>query len=168
VHYPHRFSHLILESASPGLANDVERQARNRQDRELADCIEAQGIEAFVARWEQLPLWASQQQLSPEIRQQLHHQRRQNNPVGLANGLRGMGTGAQPSLWAQLPELKISTLLLAGELDPKFVAINEQMAALLPDARLQVIPGAGHTVHLERPSAWQHTLTDFILSAKSA
>lgn len=158
VTYPHRISHLILESASPGLATAVERQARVAQDRELADWIEANGLEAFVNRWEQLPLWASQQQLSPEIRQQLRQQRLQNNPVGLANSLRGMGTGAQPSLWEQLAALTIPTLLLAGELDPKFVTINRQMAALLPDAHLEIVPGAGHTVHLERPLAWQESV----------
>lgn len=163
VQYPHRFRHLILESASPGLATEAERQQRVAQDCELADWIEAHGLEAFVARWEQLPLWASQQQLPAETRQWLHQQRLQNNPQGLANSLRGMGTGAQPPLWAALPTLRLPTLLLAGELDAKFVAINEQMAALLPNARLQVVSGAGHTVHLERPSAWQHALTDFML-----
>lgn len=158
VTYPHRISHLILESASPGLATAVERQARVAQDRELADWIEANGLEAFVNRWEQLPLWASQRQLSPEARQQLRQQRLQNNPAGLANSLRGMGAGAQPSLWEQLAALTIPTLLLAGELDTKFVTINRQMAALLPNAHLEIVPGAGHTVHLERPLAWQESV----------
>ncbi len=158
VTHPQRISHLILESASPGLATAVERQARVAQDRELADWIEANGMEAFVKRWEKLPLWHSQQQLSPETRQQLHQQRLQNNPAGLANSLRGMGTGAQPSLWEQLPTLTIPTLLLAGELDTKFIAINRQMAALLPKTHLEIVPGAGHTVHLERPLAWVQTL----------
>ncbi|HRQ40027.1 MAG TPA: 2-succinyl-6-hydroxy-2,4-cyclohexadiene-1-carboxylate synthase [Chloroflexota bacterium] len=155
VTYPHRVSRLILESASPGLATAAERQARVVQDRELADWIEANGIEAFVNRWEQLSLWDSQKQLPPEIRQELRQQRLQNNPVGLANSLRGMGAGAQPSLWEQLPGLTIPTLLLAGELDTKFEAINRQMAALLPNAHLEIVLGAGHTVHWERPLAWQ-------------
>ncbi len=163
VTHPHRISYLILESASPGLETMAERQARATQDRELADWIEAEGMQAFVNRWEQLPLWASQQQLSPEIRQRLHQQRLQNNPQGLANSLRGMGTGAQPSFWEQLPELKIPTLLLAGELDTKFVAINQQMAELLPNAHLEIVPGAGHTVHLERPSAWLHQLKMLVI-----
>ena len=42
--------------------------------------------------------------------------------------------------------------LLAGALDSKFVAINRQMAALLPQADLRIIPGAGHTIHLEQPA----------------
>lgn len=161
VTYPHRISHLILESASPGLATAEERQERVAQDRELADWIEANGIEAFVERWENLPLWASQQQLPPETRRQLHQQRLQNNPIGLANSLRGMGAGAQPSLWEQLPALAAPALLLVGELDTKFVVINREMAALLPDAHLEIVPGAGHTVHLERPLAWQTAVTRY-------
>ena len=28
------------------------------------------------------------------------------------------------------------------------------MAALIPDATLEILPGAGHTAHLERPDAF--------------
>jgi 2-succinyl-6-hydroxy-2,4-cyclohexadiene-1-carboxylate synthase len=153
VAYPHHFTHLILESTSPGLATAVERQERIAHDRELASWIETNGIAAFVRRWEQLPLWASQQQLPEEARRTLHEQRLQNDPVGLANSLRGMGTGAQPSLWPDLLTLNLPVRLVVGELDTKFVRLNEQMAAQLPHARLQIVPRAGHAVHLERPWA---------------
>ena len=163
-HYPQRLSHLILESSSPGLATEVERATRRHSDEKLADWIEANGIEAFVARWEALPLWASQEQLSDTVRQRLHQQRQQNNPVGLANSLRGMGTGAQPSLWPQLPTLHLPTLLIAGELDRKFVSINEQMVNQLPNGRLHIIPQAGHTTHLERPTLFQTAVQHFLAS----
>ncbi len=158
VHYPQRLHTLILESASPGLAVESERQERVRRDRELADWLEVQGITAFVDRWEQLPLWASQRQLPPETRQTLRQQRLQNNPVGLANSLRGMGTGAQPSLWPDLARLPMPVVLIAGELDEKFVHINRQMAGHIPTVHLNIVPGAGHAVHLERPSAFINLL----------
>lgn len=161
-HYPARFSQLILESSSPGLATAAERAARRQSDEALADWIEAHGIEALVDRWEKLPLWASQQQLAEAVRERLRQQRRQNNSVGLANSLRGMGTGAQPSLWEKLPELALPTLLIAGELDSKFVAINEQMVGLLPNGRLHLIPQAGHTTHLERPLEFATAVTNFL------
>jgi 2-succinyl-6-hydroxy-2,4-cyclohexadiene-1-carboxylate synthase len=161
-HYPERFSQLILESSSPGLAGEEEQAKRRQSDEALADWIEANGIEAFVDRWEALPLWASQQQLSAEIRQRLRQQRLQNNPVGLANSLRGMGTGAQPSLWAHLPTLSLPTLLIVGELDTKFVAINQQMSDRLANGRLHIIPQAGHTTHLERPELFCTIVTTFL------
>jgi pimeloyl-ACP methyl ester carboxylesterase len=40
-----------------------------------------------------------------------------------------------------------------GERDAKFRATAERMAADLPDARLHVVSGAGHAVHLEDPPA---------------
>ncbi len=162
-HYPERFSQLILESSSPGLATEAERAARRQQDEALADWIEANGIEPFVARWEALPLWASQQQLSAETQQRLRQQRLQNSVVGLANSLRGMGTGAQPSLWPKLPEVTLPSLLIAGELDHKFVAIQEQMVGLLGNGRFHPIPNAGHTTHLEQPALFQAAIRSFLL-----
>lgn len=149
--YPTLVKSLILESASPGLESSEEREQRRRQDEQLAAWIEREGVEAFVQRWEQLPLFASQQNLPPSSRDNLRQQRRQNRVKGLANSLRGMGTGAQPSLWPRLAELAIPVLLLAGELDHKFVAIGQRMAKLIPSAQLIVVPKAGHTIHLERP-----------------
>ena len=143
------------------------RRQRREQDNNLADFIEREGIAAFVARWEALPLWASQAQLAEEVRVQLRRRRLQNNPVGLANSLRGMGTGRQPSLWGHLAVLDVPVLLLAGELDNKFVAINRKMARLLPRATLQIVPGAGHTVHLERPLLFlQDSLHWFLCDGK--
>lgn len=158
VHYPHRINRLVLESASPGLKSEQERQERRQRDNALADRIEREGIESFVNFWEQLSLWDSQKQLDTAVRQKLREQRLQNNPAGLANSLRGMGTGSQPSLWGQLGNLTMPVLLQTGELDGKFTAINRQMAAQMPTAQLKIIPNAGHTVHLERPSLFSQIL----------
>lgn len=159
---PARVSTLILESSSPGLADPAERQARIAADEALADSIERDGLAAFVDRWEQLPLFASQAALSAEIRAHQHAQRLQNNPQGLANSLRGMGTGRQTSLWNQLPQLHIPTLLIAGELDQKYCVIAEQMAQALPNVQNVVIPNAGHTVHLEQPERFALIVMEFL------
>lgn len=162
LHYPHLIQSLILESASPGLATDAERTERRRRDEALADKIEREGIRPFVDFWENLPLWDSQQSLSDEVRQILRQQRLQNNPTGLANSLRGMGTGAQPSFWARLDALQMPVLLLAGELDRKFVGIGQQMAAKIPSGQFQIVPGAGHTVHLEETAVFSKSVLNFL------
>ena len=160
--YPERVRSLMLESASPGLASADERAERRRQDDALADRIEEKGIVPFVDYWQSLQMWKSQRRsLSEEQRQQLRSQRLQNRPCGLANSLRGMGNGVQPDLNARLPSLKAPTLLLAGAEDGKFVAINQRMAAQLPNARLVILPDAGHTVHLERPQAFARNVLSF-------
>lgn len=155
------FRAAILESASPGLVSAAERARRRDSDNMLADRIEREGLAAFVAYWEQLPLFASQSALPHEIRARLHEQRMRNRPSGLANSLRGIGTGMQPSLHERLQELHIPVLLIAGELDTKYCAIARQMAAALPDSTLHIVSNAGHTVHLEQPAMFTALVSQF-------
>jgi 2-succinyl-6-hydroxy-2,4-cyclohexadiene-1-carboxylate synthase len=162
VHFPEMVRSLILESASPGLADPAEREARRARDDALADRIEREGIERFVDYWQNLPLFASQRRLPAETQADLRAQRLQNRPIGLANSLRGMGTGVQPSLWTDLPRLAIPVLLLVGELDAKFLRIAEDMEVGIRRARLKIIPDAGHTTHLENPDVFTGQLVTFV------
>lgn len=158
------FRAAILESASPGLVTELERQQRRASDEALAMGIERDGIAAFVARWESLPLFESQCTLPAAISASLHEQRLQNRPVGLAMSLRGVGTGAQPPLHERLSELTMPVLLIAGELDAKYCAIARDMAPRLPRAELRIIAEAGHTVHLERAEQFDALVLDFCAS----
>ncbi|MEI7645037.1 MAG: 2-succinyl-6-hydroxy-2,4-cyclohexadiene-1-carboxylate synthase [Chloroflexales bacterium] len=151
---PERVRSLILESASPGLADPAERAARAAADNALADQIMAQGVEWFADYWQNIPLFASQASLPAETRAALRARRLRNTPAGLASSLRGMGTGRQESLWQRLGELAMPALLITGALDTKFVAINQQMATLMPNARHVSLPATGHAAHLERPQAF--------------
>ena len=104
-----RFRSLILESASPGLDDPQERNQRRRLDNQLANKIEMKGIEWFVDYWQGLPIWHSQRALGADLLRKQRLQRLRNDPHGLANSLRGMGAGAQPSLWQHLPQLSVPT-----------------------------------------------------------
>lgn len=161
VHYPSVIESLILESASPGLETLEQRLERQRIDECLASRIEQDGIVSFVDEWEKLPLFASQARLPQSVLDLQRTHRLQNNPVGLANSLRGMGTGVQPSLWERLPEVGRPVLLIAGELDSKFVSIAKRMSQQIPDSRLALIPGTGHTTHLEQPELFDQRVQEF-------
>jgi 2-succinyl-6-hydroxy-2,4-cyclohexadiene-1-carboxylate synthase len=163
LRHPGRWRSLILESASPGLATAAEREARVRRDEALAAFIEAEGMAAFVARWEALPLFASQKRLPDDVQQRHRAGRLANRPQGLAGSLRGMGTGVQPSLWAELRRLASPALLIAGAEDEKFVGIARRMTARLPQAKLAVVRDAGHTVHLERPQAYADLVRQWLV-----
>jgi len=159
---PERVGALVLESSSPGIADAAERHARAAADEALADSIMREGLAAFAERWERLPLFASQDVLPDDTRARLHAQRLQNDPGGLANSLRGMGTGNQESLWDRLSTLDVQTLLIAGALDAKYCALAHQMAVALPNARTVIVPNAGHAVHLEQPNVFLNNVLEFL------
>jgi 2-succinyl-6-hydroxy-2,4-cyclohexadiene-1-carboxylate synthase len=159
VHYPDKVKSLILESATAGLKTEAERQERIQSDNALADKIEANGIEWFAEYWGSLPLWANQ---SPEQKSILHQQRLKNSPLGLANSLRGMGTGQMSPLWDALLQLKMPVNLIVGERDSKFLAINQEMTALIPNADLSIVPNAGHAVHIEASEEYRSIIQAFL------
>jgi 2-succinyl-6-hydroxy-2,4-cyclohexadiene-1-carboxylate synthase len=157
-----RLDLLILESASPGLTTVEERTARIAADARLADLLDREGIVAFVDRWEQTPLFASQHRLSAALQTAQREQRLRSHPQGLARSLRGAGTGAQEPLHGYLPDLAVPTLLLVGELDTKFRVIAQDMQRMLPRAELAIVKGAGHAVHLESPQEFDSLVRDFV------
>jgi 2-succinyl-6-hydroxy-2,4-cyclohexadiene-1-carboxylate synthase len=159
---PERLSALILESASPGLPAAEARRERGARDAALAASIERDGVEAFADRWERLPLFASQTQLPDDVRSRLRAQRLRNTPAGLANSLRGLGQGVQAPMHEYLPEVRIPTLVLAGALDPDYCERGREMNRLIPGARLEIVPDAGHAIHLEQPEAFRRLVLEFL------
>ncbi len=149
---PERIAHLILESASPGIEDPLERQRRIASDEALAGRIEHKGIEAFVAEWEQQPLLQLAPHVPEAVRAEQHAQRLQNTPRGLAQSLRGMGAGQQTPVWSRLAELRCPTALIVGARDARYCAIAQRMQQALPNATLSVVADAGHTVHLDQPA----------------
>jgi 2-succinyl-6-hydroxy-2,4-cyclohexadiene-1-carboxylate synthase len=162
VDHPQRVSSLILVSATAGIQHEAERLQRAEADQELARRIEETGIETFVHEWERLPIWESQRTLPAEVLQFQRDIRLRNRAVGLANSLRGMGQGAQPSYWDRLDEIDVPVLLMAGALDRKFVGIAGQMGVRVAGAQLSVVPDAGHAVHLERPGEFLEVVREFL------
>ncbi|HWE32986.1 MAG TPA: alpha/beta fold hydrolase [Solirubrobacteraceae bacterium] len=143
---------LVLIGGSPGLADGSEREARRAADEALAAELERLSIEQLADRWaSQTAVLAGQ---PPTVAAAARADRLRNTPVGLARALRGLGTGALPSLWDRLGEITVPVTLIVGERDTKFRAIAEQMAPLFGGrVELVVVPGAGHAVHLETPAS---------------
>ncbi len=159
VQHGWRLSRLVLESASPGLDSPSERQLRRAQDRALADAIMRKGLDWFVPYWSQRPLFRDQPQwlVDEENRIRLSH-----TPFGLAQSLRGCGTGEQDSLWDMLPSLTMPVLLVTGQRDRKFAAIAERMARHIAHATWLSVDKAGHTVHGEQPAIFKGIVERFL------
>ena len=148
---------LVLISATGGMDDAGERAARRTADEALADRIEAIGVPAFLDEWLAQPLFAGLDDAA-----QGRAERLVNTPAGLASSLRRAGTGTQLPLWDRLAGVHVPTLVVAGALDAKFVALGERLASVIPGAELAVVDGAGHTVHLERPDEFLSILLPWI------
>ncbi len=149
---------LVLIGGSPGIADAGGRAERRDADEAMARRVERDGVEAFLDTWLAGPLFATLPEEAAGREERLA-----NTAEGLAYALRRLGTGVQEPLWDRLGGLRPPTLLVAGELDPKFAGIAREMAAAIgPTARAAVVPGAGHAVHLERPDETAALVEEFL------
>lgn len=150
MYYPDYVASLILESSSPGLKEEAVRFERKEKDEQLAQRILDHVVEEFVNTWQELPLFATQKRLPEAVQRQIRDERLSQDKEGLAMSLHAMGTGAQPSWWEQLSKLNKPVLLIAGEEDEKFVAINKMMQKEIQHSEFIICPKAGHAVHVEK------------------
>ncbi len=81
----------------------------------------------------------------------------------------GHWTGRISSRWSDpdpvpnLRKLDIPTLVVSGEMDiPSFMMMAEAYARTLPQARREIIHGAGHLANIERPEEWNALLRGFL------
>jgi 3-oxoadipate enol-lactonase len=80
---------------------------------------------------------------------------------GVAGALRGMAR--RPDRRADLVSIKVPTLVMVGQDDViSPVAEAREIAAALPDARLEVIPAAGHLAPYENPAAANEAMLSFL------
>ena len=162
VRHPERVRSLVLIGGRAGIADAGERAARRAADAALADRIESGGVEAFVDAWLAQPMFATLRALGPAAIERQRQDRLGHDAAELAGSLRRLGPGAQPPLFDELGSVRVPVLLVVGALDASFVAQARELAQRLPDARLCVIPDAGHAVHVERPNAVLAVIRDFL------
>lgn len=165
LYFPKLFSKIILESASPGLVTEAERVERMRRDEQIARKLERStsrnDFTVFLSKWYEQPIFGSIKN-HPHF-QQMIERRLQNNPIELAKSLRWMGTGFQPPVWEKLKENTVPLLLLVGQYDEKFIAINTKMAKMCELCQLEVISYAGHNIHLENTLVFVESIKNFAL-----
>jgi len=161
LHWPNAMNKLAVIGASPGIESIEERAARHQSDQALAAQIRANGIEWFENYWSNLPLFATQKELPPEVQDWLKRERLGNRPEGLAVALENWGTGMQEWLLPRLAEIHCPTLLISGARDEKFCNLSRQIAEVIPASRHVEIPASGHAAHIEQPEAVAHELISF-------
>lgn len=162
LQYPREVKAFILESSSLGIPDKKARTARVQSDRRLAEQILCNGMEWFAEYWSDMEIFATQKSLSKDLRAQIRQRRVQNSAWALANTLFEIGQGTFPYLGEKLSGLSVPLLYVAGELDKKYVLEGSRFLEKHENTTLEVIPEAGHNVHLEKSREFQTTVRTFL------
>ncbi|MDN5860356.1 MAG: alpha/beta hydrolase [Pseudonocardia sp.] len=91
----------------------------------------------------------------PELRNWIHaeHGRYFAGFAGRDSLLEAFTASVSHTVTGYAPEVKVPTLLVAGELDTLAPpAAQRALRPLFPDARLVMLPGTGHLAHYEQPA----------------
>ena len=80
----------------------------------------------------------------------------QNSKIGLANSLRGFGTGLMPYLGNEIKKMNFPVLLITGGLDSKFTKLNKVLFKQFPNAEHKIAESVGHNFHFEKPEEFKN------------
>jgi 3-oxoadipate enol-lactonase len=76
---------------------------------------------------------------------------------------------AEMDLRSELHKVRVPALVVVGEQDEATpLPMSHELAALLPDARLKIIPGCAHVPQLQAPRLFLDTIADFLPVAQAA
>jgi 3-oxoadipate enol-lactonase len=67
----------------------------------------------------------------------------------------------------ELGRLTQPVLVLVGERDRANLGLSRALAAALPDARLEVLPGAGHVANVDAPALFTDAVRSFLAPSRS-
>jgi pimeloyl-ACP methyl ester carboxylesterase len=161
--HPQRLAGLVLQDTRAG-ADTAEARA-NRAT--MAAKVLAEGAPAAVDAFLPKLVGETTHRERPAVVAGLRERILATPPQAIANALHGLAARADSR--ETLPTIEVPTLVLVGTEDvltPPGEAAT--MAAAIPRARLDVIPGAGHLANLERPDAVNAALRAFLGGVSSS
>ena len=162
---------LVLEGAGLGPADEGAREAFRARGERWARELREGGVAAFMDRWEQLPLFASQRDLPAEGRARIHADRMAHGAEELAQSCESAGQHCQACETDSLAAIARATgrgvrvAYVHGRLDAKYGAQARRVAERVSAVRVEEITGAGHNAHLERPEAFARVVERVIREA---
>jgi len=153
----HPWQAAVIVSAHPGLETETERAARRASDTEWATQALAGNWQTFLDNWNAQAVLGKTSPRDPQASGRLVMRRRE-----IARSFVDWSLGTQEPLWDRLHEINIPVLWIAGENDPKFLALAERAVSLMPNATLATAPGSGHRVPWEAETWFADQVARFL------
>jgi pimeloyl-ACP methyl ester carboxylesterase len=148
---------LVLSDTRAGPDTEQGRAWR----RELAERVRREGAVAVADAMLPKLLAERTRRERPEIVDRVRSMIESTPPGTLVRALQGLAD--RPDSTDLLPTIDVPTLVLVGEEDATTpVSEAEFLQRTIPDARLVVLPGAGHLPNLEAPEAFNRALVHFL------
>lgn len=154
---PARVRAVVLADTRAVADTDEGRANRRR----LQALVREEGAEAVVR--EMLPNLVSEdtRRARPQVVAEIARLIRAASPAAITAALDALMT--RPDSTELLAAIRCPALVIVGAEDVLTPPVeSERMQAALPDARLAVIPGAGHLANLEQPEAFNAALSGFL------
>jgi pimeloyl-ACP methyl ester carboxylesterase len=156
---PERVLGLILLGTGPGFKNPEAGARWSELTERSASLIERKGPSAFV----ESPAAPSLIGLRPDLSaaQAAARAIALQDPVGLVHFQRQIAAHVPPII-DELSEIDCPALVAVGEKDNAFLRAADVMAARLPRAERETIPGAGHMANIDEGEAFNAIALQFL------
>ncbi|MBE2278985.1 MAG: 2-succinyl-6-hydroxy-2,4-cyclohexadiene-1-carboxylate synthase [Ignavibacteriaceae bacterium] len=165
--YPHLLKGLILISSSPGINSKAERNKRIKADNKIVEILINDGIASFTDNWLNLSLFSGLKNLKEPDFLAYRNRKLKNDTIGLIRCITGFGQGKTKNKWGRIKNIKIPLLVLTGSLDKKYCDISRQMKLRNKNIVTDVIEGASHSVHIEKPEITATSIINFLKTNNS-
>ncbi len=155
--HPERIGGMILAATRAGADTDETKQRRD----EATKLVRDQGVEAIADAM--LPKLMAPQTYAkdPDLVHFVREMMLETSVDGVVGALAAMRD--RHDSVGDLPLFDLPTLVIHGDEDQLIpLAEAERMARELPDAKLAVIPGAGHLPNLEQPELFDDAVREFL------
>ncbi|MHB1312491.1 MAG: alpha/beta fold hydrolase [Gemmatimonadaceae bacterium] len=150
---------LVLCDTRPGADGDEARAAR----RVMQEQAQERGSLAIADQMIPGMVGATTRAKHPELVDELHRMMSLAPVAGVVGALDALM--GRPDSTATLATIDVPTLILCGDEDVLTpVKESRAMHLAIAGSRLEIITGAGHASNAERPAAFNHVLSEFLVS----
>ena len=162
--HPERTASILI--AAWGYGVDPEANAAFRDQVVMgADFIRANGMPAFAEMYSQAPTRVQLENKDPRGFAEFKTQLAQRSAMGAELTMRGVQFERDVldgAFLKSLEALAIPTLIVTGDEDEPSLEPSLKLKRTIRTADLVVLPGTGHTLHLEEPDAFNRHLGEFL------